>query len=891
MPALAGEQRRPGGPTQRASTMHRSTTLRQQALRRRASGGSSLRRPNATAQSLKSSSALTSARAPALTGPAPVRLVIEGTTPRLGCSGEYVLFPGERANGLPVWVKGPGADGKGERFMYSTPNGFWRVTDKRADFPTGSGWLRTVHEHRGVYPHEAKGMWKEAGSDPSPSIRCREYQEPSPPPTEPDPPQEPPCSPELPRPEEPAAEAAPEQQPPPLQQPQPAECLLRLLEQAGLGECGYGEPLAVHGYDTAQLLAHCTRDDLLHAGLPLGHALALRQQAGLEPAEPEEEEAEEEAAPADPEEDETTFKARLYSSKLFACECAISAARAEARAAAEQQQYGCLSASMQRALWRARLLATLARHAPQRVCEVDSLVAQYADHLPDLVQTLQDRYAEPQQGPPTTLFLGGAGPADGRYVLQRQHRHPEQPGELAPQWRGAGGVLRATPGGRWALGERVRSEKHYGRMPHECPQWQLYHPDSGWRPEARVCVSTAPLPVQEPLLAPQPAADSQADRTAPATAAESGSDSSPRGSLHSPRARAPAAADPAPSPAGPPTAPAASPLGSAPAAGALGPARQLGSGAEEPAAGAAAAAGAPGPREPPAPEGAAEAAAADTPLTSMSDEGPERSSGGSALASTLPSSVRTTLTDAPQPICGHMRRVLEQCAAPGWKHETVRRSGVEVQWSKRRLPDTPFDANRFTLDVRCTMGHFLEFMADPYSMRKYDKNVDQIEVLERLSDTEFVVWLSLKLPLLEKRDSLSIGAVASLQDEEAERYGLASAAELRAMRRRRPQHGGFSRLPEPNSPSDAYCWALTNVAIAEHARKGPKVRGHVRAESKGIGMFAVPLAHDLIRVTYMVCVNPGGKVPAWAVNSVGKLQMENCLRLKSVLDGTRIKGL
>ena len=64
-------------------------------------------------------------------------------------------------------------------------------------------------------------------------------------------------------------------------------------------------------------------------------------------------------------------------------------------------------------------------------------------------------------------------------------------------------------------------------------------------------------------------------------------------------------------------------------------------------------------------------------------------------------------------------------------------------------------------------------------MRKYDKNVDQIEVLDR-TETERTLYLTTRMPApLSARDVLSRGAACMLSDEEALRFGVASVEDLR----------------------------------------------------------------------------------------------------------------
>eukprot|EP01059_Diplonema_ambulator_P036602 TRINITY_DN9179_c3_g1_i1.p1 TRINITY_DN9179_c3_g1~~TRINITY_DN9179_c3_g1_i1.p1 ORF type:complete len:715 (+),score=165.51 TRINITY_DN9179_c3_g1_i1:113-2257(+) len=72
------------------------------------------------------------------------------------CSGKYVVLQGELANGWPVWER---VSTELFRWLYSTPHGYWRVTDSKADFPRGGGYIITKERHGGRLPHEMM-MWQ-----------------------------------------------------------------------------------------------------------------------------------------------------------------------------------------------------------------------------------------------------------------------------------------------------------------------------------------------------------------------------------------------------------------------------------------------------------------------------------------------------------------------------------------------------------------------------------------------------------------------------------------------------------------------------------------------------------------------------------------------------------
>ena len=85
------------------------------------------------------------------------------------CSGRFIFSETERADGYPVWEKiTPPGDTK-RRWMYTTPQGFWRVTDSTSDFSTGAGYIISAEKHDGRLPHEIP-MWQTKGYADDPEI-------------------------------------------------------------------------------------------------------------------------------------------------------------------------------------------------------------------------------------------------------------------------------------------------------------------------------------------------------------------------------------------------------------------------------------------------------------------------------------------------------------------------------------------------------------------------------------------------------------------------------------------------------------------------------------------------------------------------------------------------
>eukprot|EP00756_Hemistasia_phaeocysticola_P003828 Hpha_TRINITY_DN12475_c0_g1::TRINITY_DN12475_c0_g1_i1::g.42927::m.42927 len=761
-----------------------------------------------------------------LKGDAAATIILAGAKPKHNCNGSYTLVVGRRVNGLPLWEKQEGA----HRFLYNTPNGFWRVTDSESDFETGQGWLRSAEEHQGLPPSEVV-MWKESGREPSSDITCVALAA---------------KTPRLPPPQTPrwfcdefasaAAAAALIAASSVSVQWVPEPCLVEAVERAGVST-EYAAALAERGLDRAQAVKEATTEEVEAAGIPRGHAVALRVECGAEIPPEEDSESEEEEEPKEPEPcpEDLVLKARLFDAKLRACDAAMAAARIERKAWLEQQTTGALRPESAHAVWKARLRALFAAHDPQKLSTVEQLSVQCGDNLPELVQSVKARFEPLDQAIPTTLFISGAGELSGRYQLREaapvlfESFVEAEKGVASLMWTGTSADLRSTPGGRWMIGETLRSARHWNhQLPIEAGEWQLLSSDgNAWRPVGGVQVSTRPnaaVPLTTPL--------GSITHLDPLVAPSSDSDASPQ-----------KAEEESQSVVEEEESPQAVPL--APGVG----------GCESP------------------PE-CSKSSASDGEATLPHDA--------------RQSSSATSAISPAEPLSPYSVEVLELLASGGWRTETVNKSGTKVMWDKKKVDGCSFDANKFTVDVNCSMQEFLRLMADPQNMKKYDKNVDVIEVVERPAETDVVLYLTMKMPPLDKRDVLSQGSAAILTDEEAQRYRIASPEDTRRMESSRTPSTPFSRSPAAGYPG---CFVLASQSLPEHAKKPGKVKGYVRAVSKAVCIAALPLSGKSIRLSYMLCVDPGGKVPAWAMNKAGKMQMENLLRMKCLLDGTKIKGI
>eukprot|EP01062_Namystynia_karyoxenos_P008044 TRINITY_DN12840_c0_g2_i1.p1 TRINITY_DN12840_c0_g2~~TRINITY_DN12840_c0_g2_i1.p1 ORF type:complete len:745 (+),score=156.10 TRINITY_DN12840_c0_g2_i1:66-2300(+) len=101
--------------------------------------------------------------------PAARIIIVSGTPQRSLCDGPYRLVPCKLVGGLPVWRQLRRA-----RWLYSAPDGCWRISDSEADFAKGLGWAGSATPHGGALPHEV-GSWelgRGRGHDPQIVVRA-----------------------------------------------------------------------------------------------------------------------------------------------------------------------------------------------------------------------------------------------------------------------------------------------------------------------------------------------------------------------------------------------------------------------------------------------------------------------------------------------------------------------------------------------------------------------------------------------------------------------------------------------------------------------------------------------------------------------------------------------
>eukprot|EP01064_Diplonema_japonicum_P007843 TRINITY_DN1546_c2_g1_i1.p1 TRINITY_DN1546_c2_g1~~TRINITY_DN1546_c2_g1_i1.p1 ORF type:complete len:528 (+),score=30.05 TRINITY_DN1546_c2_g1_i1:47-1630(+) len=93
-------------------------------------------------------------------------VVTDSSSPYVRCRGRYVkAHESEKVNGYPFWA---GAD---DMWLYSTPNGYWRITDTTADFQEGLGYIISLEQHNGR-PPEQSTAWC-AGGEQLPFVTLR----------------------------------------------------------------------------------------------------------------------------------------------------------------------------------------------------------------------------------------------------------------------------------------------------------------------------------------------------------------------------------------------------------------------------------------------------------------------------------------------------------------------------------------------------------------------------------------------------------------------------------------------------------------------------------------------------------------------------------------------
>eukprot|EP00756_Hemistasia_phaeocysticola_P005818 Hpha_TRINITY_DN13513_c0_g1::TRINITY_DN13513_c0_g1_i1::g.111605::m.111605 len=102
------------------------------------------------------------AGSPDSTGPPEVVRVRGGQN---GCAGDFRIAETHWGN-YPYWV-----NTESNRFLYSTPDGHWMITDRRENFENGCGWVTSVEPHHGRWPNEVAHWEQKAEAGPDPGLQ------------------------------------------------------------------------------------------------------------------------------------------------------------------------------------------------------------------------------------------------------------------------------------------------------------------------------------------------------------------------------------------------------------------------------------------------------------------------------------------------------------------------------------------------------------------------------------------------------------------------------------------------------------------------------------------------------------------------------------------------
>ena len=86
--------------------------------------------------------------------------------------GDYVISS-LSVNSLPTWKRTVPT----ERWVYSSPDGFWRITDTAKDFETGKGFVTSSHPHGGEPPSRSEGWFSANGQPLNINMTPEEYKQ------------------------------------------------------------------------------------------------------------------------------------------------------------------------------------------------------------------------------------------------------------------------------------------------------------------------------------------------------------------------------------------------------------------------------------------------------------------------------------------------------------------------------------------------------------------------------------------------------------------------------------------------------------------------------------------------------------------------------------------
>eukprot|EP01065_Artemidia_motanka_P032337 TRINITY_DN39349_c0_g1_i1.p1 TRINITY_DN39349_c0_g1~~TRINITY_DN39349_c0_g1_i1.p1 ORF type:complete len:867 (+),score=210.59 TRINITY_DN39349_c0_g1_i1:56-2656(+) len=723
--------------------------------------------------------------------------------------------------------------------------------------------------------------------------------------------------------------------------------VLHAIRRLGL-PASYAGPLAQNGFEAMRFLKLATVKELRAIGVAPGHARALITEALRSSTSGEVEVPRPTATATSLAAEELgnanlAFKAALYSTRLMQCEAQMREARRSGSqhvpmsARSEIPQQGRMPEKAQFEAVRAKLL-TLLRKSEESDGSVtgkaDELLSQHVGYEAELLNSLCAREAGLPEGDTVPRVLQLRLPdrerLSGSYLLASEER------QGLPVWMGPRGtVLFSNEGGRWIVSRSDQaadrllglfvSDKHYGVLPHAPFEW-LRATKEGWR-------SAPGLAVTADISGDVSRAESQDRESGSAT--QRGSRASSEGLLVdvSPAERALAATPPPRTAewqsgdrvqvrdddhqnwevgvvegydsAGQPLvlvegwdgpvqwrqvrrAEAEAPEAPAAAAAAeeeepqqvTGDAAELETEAETAAEAEAGAA-------------AAEEADKDSPA-SGEEAGQTASPAEPAVEPTVfapPGSGPPPAAEVPA-LLPHLKKVMELYNARGWKREVCEKhKGREALWESLPVPWSPIHAGRFSTVIECPMKTLINFIQVPDNMKLWDKALQKVDILEHLESPgaiSLVTYMAMKMPMITGRDMVSLTSSCLLTPEEAVKYKLVRRLADGGQSEGFHRTGGAKSLSEVSTlmPDDITNCFMVGSVMSQH-KAAPITKKYERASAHAVGIIAVPVSKTATRCILLMSVDPGGKLPAWAVNVAQRDQLNKLIALKKCLDGKR----
>eukprot|EP00756_Hemistasia_phaeocysticola_P012673 Hpha_TRINITY_DN15222_c5_g13::TRINITY_DN15222_c5_g13_i1::g.66875::m.66875 len=661
-----------------------------------------------------------------------------------------------------------------------------------------------------------------------------------------------------------------------------------------MSRCGLPESLAPslarNGFETLRFLRNASSKDLKLAGLSSSQAKALLSEAKRTPLLQEMNVSVPKTALLEEEigQTNTAFREAFYSTKLQQIEAELRSVQRERpptkQPTKKHVQGGREAEKMHREAAKERIAALL-RFQGQDEGEAEKVLEQHSGCVTELINTLAAKAAGLAEGTILPPVLSLAYPKrpnlSGDYL---QVDGEERQG--MPVWRNSKGALVAAhESGRWAVhvgaGAADRgvamllSDKHYGAFPHvPGVSWLSATPD-GW------------VPVEDFSISAAAESDRDSDRNPTMSSVRSGSE----GRIVDDAIPIRPCATPAPSVAGPlpdfsegervevrDTEEEYWVKGKVQGFTAEGTPLVLVDGWENP-------------------SQWKEVRRADPSAEGDAEGGKPPSPSPDVLEAVPPSPEEEVVLPSPPPaLPPHMRKVLELQSSKGWKVESKEKhKGTDVVWESLPVSWSKMNAGRFSTIVECSLHTLVKFLENPENMKQWDKSLQKVEILEDI-ETEgaitIVSYMAMRIPPIQGRDMVSLTSSCLLTPEEAYDAGLvASVAE-----------GGvsgpvFHRTAGAKRRGDEFAVEelsgnvfMIGSVSSDHAR-GPVDKKYVRADVHAIGICAVPVSQSRTKVVLIASVDPGGKLPAWAVNVAQRDQMKKLVALKKIVDGKSMQEL